>query len=64
LIKEYIKKLKASEAALPPEQRLCDEVLQNQILDKFVEFSGERKKDISRVKVVHLRSFRGHQQDI
>ncbi|WJX19761.1 hypothetical protein P8452_09404 [Trifolium repens] len=44
LIKEYIKKLKASEAALPPEQRLCDEVLKNQILDKFVEFSGGKKK--------------------
>ncbi|KAK2455934.1 hypothetical protein QL285_003346 [Trifolium repens] len=44
LIREYMNKLKASEAALPPEQRLCDEVLHNQILDKFVEFSGGKKK--------------------
>ncbi|WJX89753.1 hypothetical protein P8452_71724 [Trifolium repens] len=43
-IKEYMKNLKASEAAIPPEQRLCDEALQNQILDKFVEFSGGKKK--------------------
>jgi hypothetical protein len=39
-----MKNLKASEAAIPPEQRLCDEALQNQILDKFVEFSGGKKK--------------------
>jgi hypothetical protein len=44
MIKKYIKKVKASEAALPPEQRESDEVLQNQILDKFVEYSGGKKK--------------------
>jgi hypothetical protein len=44
MIKKYIKKLKASEAALPPEQRKIDEVFQNQILDKFVEYSEGKKK--------------------
>ncbi|MCI60955.1 hypothetical protein A2U01_0082211, partial [Trifolium medium] len=33
-----------SEAALPPAMRKTEEVLHNMILDKFVEFSGEKHK--------------------
>jgi hypothetical protein len=36
----YIQELKESEAALPPSKRQSESVLQNMIIDKFVEFSG------------------------
>ena len=36
----YIQELKESEAALPPSKRQSEFVLQNMIIDKFVEFSG------------------------
>ncbi|GAU45841.1 hypothetical protein TSUD_175400 [Trifolium subterraneum] len=43
-IQAYIKEIKASEAALPPDKRKSIEVLHNMILDKFVEFSGGKHK--------------------